>query len=83
MPATPLPRRLLLGPGPSNVHPRVLCAMAQPLLGHLDPAFLRILDEVQAGLRDLFGTASPMTLPLCEGCAREYANAPYGFEVEA
>ena len=58
------PRRLLLGPGPSNVHPRVLNAMARPLLGHLDPEFLELLDEVQAGLRRLFGTANAMTLPL-------------------
>ena len=64
MAAMALPSRLLLGPGPSNVHPRVLRAQAQPLLGHLDPAFLAILDEVQAQLRGLFGTANPMTLPL-------------------
>jgi alanine-glyoxylate transaminase/serine-glyoxylate transaminase/serine-pyruvate transaminase len=38
--------------------------MSQPLLGHLDPAFLAIMDEVQAGLRDLFGTANDFTLPL-------------------
>jgi alanine-glyoxylate transaminase/serine-glyoxylate transaminase/serine-pyruvate transaminase len=57
-------RRLLLGPGPSNVHPRVLQAMAQPLYGHLDPVFLTILDDVQARLRGLFGTANAMTLPL-------------------
>jgi alanine-glyoxylate transaminase / serine-glyoxylate transaminase / serine-pyruvate transaminase len=59
-----LPRRLLLGPGPSNVHPRVLRAMAQPLVGHLDPAFLAVLDEVQEGLRRLFGTSNRLTLPL-------------------
>ena len=59
-----LPRRLLLGPGPSNVHPRVLEAMAQPLVGHLDPAFLAVLDEVQQRLRRLFGTENPMTLPI-------------------
>ena len=59
-----LPRRLLLGPGPSNVHPRVLRAMAQPLVGHLDPAFLDLLDDVQAALRRLFGTANALTLPL-------------------
>ncbi len=59
-----LPRRLLLGPGPSNVHPRVLQAMSQPLVGHLDPAFLEVVDEVQEGLRILFGTSNPMTLPL-------------------
>lgn len=59
-----MPRRLLLGPGPSNVHPRVLRAMAQPLVGHLDPAFLTLLDRVQEGLRTLFGTANELTLPL-------------------
>ena len=59
-----LPPRLLLGPGPSNVSPRVLAALAQPLLGHLDPAFLAIVEEVQAGLRRLFGTANELTLPL-------------------
>jgi alanine-glyoxylate transaminase/serine-glyoxylate transaminase/serine-pyruvate transaminase len=65
MPATrPLPHRLLLGPGPSNAHPRVLEAMAQPLLGHLDPVFLELLDEVQGGLRSLFGTTNRFTLPL-------------------
>jgi alanine-glyoxylate transaminase/serine-glyoxylate transaminase/serine-pyruvate transaminase len=59
-----LPRRLLLGPGPSNVHPRVLAAQAMPLLGHLDPEFLALLDEVQARLRRLFGTGNAMTLPI-------------------
>ncbi|MBW2269862.1 MAG: alanine--glyoxylate aminotransferase family protein [Deltaproteobacteria bacterium] len=59
-----LPRRLLLGPGPSNVHPRVLAALAQPLVGHMDPVFLAILDDVQAALRRLFGTRNPLTLPL-------------------
>jgi len=58
------PRRLLLGPGPSNVHPRVLAAMAQPVIGHLDPAFLELLDGVQASLRRLFGTDNATTLPL-------------------
>ena len=43
-----MPERLLLGPGPSNAHPRVLAAMAQPLVGHLDPAFLSLLDEGSA-----------------------------------
>lgn len=56
--------RLLLGPGPSNVHPRVLAALAEPLLGHLDPAFLALADEVQARLRRLFGTANRQTIPL-------------------
>jgi alanine-glyoxylate transaminase/serine-glyoxylate transaminase/serine-pyruvate transaminase len=56
--------RLLLGPGPSNPHPRVLAALSRPLLGHLDPAFLALLDETQARLRTLFGTANALTLPL-------------------
>lgn len=66
MPPVPLtlPTRLLLGPGPSNVAPAVLEAMAQPLVGHLDPAFLDVLDEVQAGLRTLFDTQNALTLPL-------------------
>jgi alanine-glyoxylate transaminase / serine-glyoxylate transaminase / serine-pyruvate transaminase len=59
-----LPHRLLLGPGPSNVHPRVLAALAEPLLGHLDPAFLAVADEVQARLRRLFGTGNRLTIPL-------------------
>src|SRR4029450_3786478 len=60
----PTSERLLLGPGPSNASPRVLAAMAQPLLGHLDPAFLVIVDEVQERLRRLFGTRNELTLPL-------------------
>jgi len=65
MSETTLPaERLLLGPGPSNVSPRVLEAMAQPLLGHLDPAFLALLDETQQRLADLFGVSSGLTVPL-------------------
>lgn len=56
--------RILMGPGPSNVHPRVLKAMATPLVGHLDPEFLAIMDQTQAMLRDLFGTANALTIPV-------------------
>jgi alanine-glyoxylate transaminase/serine-glyoxylate transaminase/serine-pyruvate transaminase len=56
--------RLLLGPGPSSVHPRVLRAMATPLLGYLDPEFLTLLDETQALLRHAFQTANTLTLPV-------------------
>ncbi len=56
------PSRLLLGPGPSMVHPRVLKAMATPLLGHLDPKFLEIMNEVQALLRVAFQTQNPFTI---------------------
>jgi alanine-glyoxylate transaminase/serine-glyoxylate transaminase/serine-pyruvate transaminase len=61
--STPAPR-LLLGPGPSNAHPRVLAAMAQPLLGHLDPAFLALMDETQSRLRRVFATENALTIPL-------------------
>ncbi|MFQ5992325.1 MAG: pyridoxal-phosphate-dependent aminotransferase family protein [Nitrospiraceae bacterium] len=56
------PRRLLLGPGPSMVHPRVLRAMAVPLVGHLDPAFLTIMNEIQRMLRTVFATDNPFTI---------------------
>lgn len=58
------PQRLLLGPGPSDVHPRVLSAMATPLLGHLDPAFLDIMTETQRMLRDALLTKNPLTIPI-------------------
>ncbi|MGH0034701.1 MAG: pyridoxal-phosphate-dependent aminotransferase family protein [Myxococcota bacterium] len=58
------PARLLLGPGPSNVHASVLEAAAQPLVGHLDPAFLAVLDETGDRLRRVFATANPLTLPI-------------------
>jgi alanine-glyoxylate transaminase/serine-glyoxylate transaminase/serine-pyruvate transaminase len=56
------PLRLLLGPGPSMVHPRVLRAMSTPLLGHLDPKFLEIMNEVQAQLRAVLRTENPFTI---------------------
>ena len=59
-----LPERLLLGPGPSNVSPRVLAAMGQPLVGHLDPHFLALLDGVKTDLAQLMGTTNRFTLPL-------------------
>ena len=56
--------RLLLGPGPSMVHPRVLRAMATPLVGHLDPDFLRILGDIRLLLRRLFQTENELTLAI-------------------
>jgi len=58
------PRRILMGPGPSNCHPSVLEAMSQPLLGHLDPDFLAIMDETQTLLRQVMGTTNRLTLPV-------------------
>ncbi len=59
-----LPNRILLGPGPSNVHPRVLQAMLSPMLGHLDPDLWPVLDEIRAMLRQVLGTSDNVTLPL-------------------
>jgi alanine-glyoxylate transaminase/serine-glyoxylate transaminase/serine-pyruvate transaminase len=56
--------RHLFGPGPSNPYPEATAALAQPLLGHLDPEFLRIMDETCDRLRAVWGTDSRRTLPL-------------------
>jgi alanine-glyoxylate transaminase/serine-glyoxylate transaminase/serine-pyruvate transaminase len=58
------PDRLLLGSGPSPVPARVLDALAQPTIGHLDPAFAEIMEDVAALLRTTFGTANRATLPI-------------------
>jgi alanine-glyoxylate transaminase/serine-glyoxylate transaminase/serine-pyruvate transaminase len=56
------PARLLLGPGPSPVHPRVARALSAPALGHLDPAMLRLLGESRGLLQRVFRTGNPCTL---------------------
>jgi alanine-glyoxylate transaminase / serine-glyoxylate transaminase / serine-pyruvate transaminase len=63
-PPAPLhvPHRILLGPGPSDVPPRVLKALATPLLGHLDPAFAAVMDETQELLRQVFQTNNKLTV---------------------
>ena len=53
-----------MGPGPSNVAPSVLEAMAMPLLGHLDPVFVKMMDEIKAMLRSVFLTKNEMTFPV-------------------
>lgn len=58
------PPRLLLGPGPSDVAPSVLRAMAQPLVGHLDPAFVKMMEEIKAMLRAVFITKNELTFPV-------------------
>ncbi len=60
-PLSPSPR-VLLGPGPSDVHPRVLAAMGMPLLGHLDPEFVALMDETQNLLRHVFRTENRLTM---------------------
>ena len=69
MQPTPYPEldpapRILLGPGPSMVSPRVLRALSMPLLGHLDPQFLALMDEVQKLLRYVFQTENELTIPV-------------------
>ncbi len=56
--------RLLLGPGPSPAHPRVLRAMSTPVIGHLDPEFLNIMSETQQLLRYVFQTKNELTIPI-------------------
>lgn len=65
-PAAPLapPERLLLGPGPSPTPPSVLAALGKPTLGHLDPAFLAIMDEVRAMLRAVMRTRAELVFPM-------------------
>ena len=56
------PVRVLLGPGPSDIPPSILSAMAAPTVGHLDPYFLKVMDESQSMLRQVFKTKNELTL---------------------
>jgi alanine-glyoxylate transaminase/serine-glyoxylate transaminase/serine-pyruvate transaminase len=58
------PSRVLMGPGPSDVPPSVLEALSKPTIGHLDPAFLRLLDETRGMLRAVIGTQNELTMPM-------------------
>lgn len=58
------PVRVLMGPGPSEIHPRVLQALAAPTLGHLDPAYLELMNGMQEMLRQVFCTKNQMTLAI-------------------
>jgi alanine-glyoxylate transaminase / serine-glyoxylate transaminase / serine-pyruvate transaminase len=58
------PQRLLMGPGPSDVPERVLRAMARPTIGHLDPAFIGLMDEIKELLRYAFRTSNSLTMPI-------------------
>ena len=58
------PSRILMGPGPSSVHPRVLQAMTAPILGHLDSQFFVVMEDVCEMLRQVYHTENYMTLPL-------------------
>ena len=58
------PRRILMGPGPSDVSPRVLAALARPTVGHLDPAFQDLMEEIKAALARLFNAPGHACVPL-------------------
>jgi alanine-glyoxylate transaminase / serine-glyoxylate transaminase / serine-pyruvate transaminase len=63
-PLDTIPERTLLGPGPSDIHPRVRQALAVPLVGHLDPAFIKVMEYNKAALKRLFRTANDLTFPI-------------------
>jgi len=58
------PIRTLMGPGPSDIHPRVLSAMARPTIGHLDPQFVGMMDEIKEMLKYAFQTENALTMPI-------------------
>ena len=58
------PLRTLMGPGPSDVHPRILAAMARPTIGHLDPMFVAMMDQTKQLLQYAFQTKNDLTIPI-------------------
>jgi alanine-glyoxylate transaminase/serine-glyoxylate transaminase/serine-pyruvate transaminase len=60
----PISDRLLLGPGPSNPYPEAVAALGRPMLGHMDPEFIEIMDETMARLRTVFRTENTLTFPV-------------------
>lgn len=56
--------RTLMGPGPSDVNPRILSAMGRPTIGHLDPEFIRLMDEIKGLLQHAFQTSNELTIPI-------------------
>ena len=58
------PQRILLGPGPSNIHPRVQMAMLAPIVGHLDPYFITVMEDTVQLLRRVFQTQNQLTFPI-------------------
>lgn len=86
IPSPPAPalsgsERLLVGPGPDMVHPRVMAAMGAPLLGHLDPEFLAMMERTQELLRYAFQTRNRLTLPI-SGTGSAGMEAAVGSVVE-
>src|SRR5258707_951570 len=58
------PQRTLMGPGPTEIHPRVLTTMSQPAIGYLDPVFVDMMEELKSLLRYVYQTKNPLTFPL-------------------
>jgi alanine-glyoxylate transaminase/serine-glyoxylate transaminase/serine-pyruvate transaminase len=58
------PVRTLMGPGPADVHPRILSALARPTIGHLDPSFVGMMEELKSLLREAFRTSNALTMPV-------------------
>ncbi len=58
------PKRTLMGPGPSDVDPRISEALGRPTIGHLDPEFIRLMDETKTLLQYAFMTNNELTLPI-------------------
>ncbi|WP_320674465.1 alanine--glyoxylate aminotransferase family protein [Prochlorococcus sp. MIT 1341] len=77
-----VPERLLLGPGPSNSHPDVLRAIAQPPIGHLDPYYIDLMGEVQDLLRYVWQTDNRLTLPM-SGTGSSAMEATFANCIEA
>ncbi|USF87013.1 pyridoxal-phosphate-dependent aminotransferase family protein [Candidatus Endoriftia persephone] len=64
IPAFTPPVRTLMGPGPSDVHPRILEAMSRPTIGHLDPLFIEMMEQTKSMLQYAFQTENPLTMPV-------------------
>ena len=58
------PKRTLMGPGPSDVNPRISQALSRPTIGHLDPQFITLMDETKLLLQYAFQTENELTLPI-------------------
>jgi alanine-glyoxylate transaminase / serine-glyoxylate transaminase / serine-pyruvate transaminase len=58
------PQRTLMGPGPTEIHPRVLTTMSQPAIGYLDPIFVEMMEELKSLLRYVYQTKNPLTFPV-------------------
>jgi alanine-glyoxylate transaminase/serine-glyoxylate transaminase/serine-pyruvate transaminase len=58
------PQRTLMGPGPTEIHPRVLTTMSQPAIGYLDPVFVEMMEELKTLLRYVYQTKNPLTFPV-------------------